>query len=41
MYEEYEFWPDGYEEDDSDLRNYCTCGHDFRSDAPHRDNCWE
>ena len=37
-------WDDfiDYEDyDDSDLRNFCTCGHDYRSDKHHPANCCE
>ena len=30
-----------YADDDSDLRNFCTCGHDYRSDKHHPANCCE
>ena len=30
---------DDYEDDDSDLRNFCGCGHDYRSDKVHPADC--
>ena len=32
---------DDYDDDDSDLRNFCTCGHDYRSDKVHPADCSE